>query len=162
MGGYNLGKPHPSGVKAGAEANNWKGGRRIDDRGYVHIWTGPHTTKLEHHILAEKALGHALPPGAVVHHVNENPSNNGPGNLVICQDDTYHKLLHARKRRLEDTGSFALKRCGRCGVVHPLESFSVDAAEWDGRRQRCKSCRVAEVNECRQRRRERRLAAFII
>jgi hypothetical protein len=50
----------------------------------------------EHILVAEKALGKHLPPGAVVHHVDEDGLNNKPWNLVICQDNAYHRFLHKR------------------------------------------------------------------
>lgn len=54
---------------------------------------------LEHVYLAEKALGKKLPRGAVVHHMNEQPSDNyTPFNLVVCPNQMYHMLLHKRMR----------------------------------------------------------------
>lgn len=44
--------------------------------------------------VASQALGKPLPKGACVHHVNGDPADNRPENLVICQDQDYHTLLH--------------------------------------------------------------------
>jgi HNH endonuclease len=61
--------------------------------------------KMEHVVLAEKALGRPLPKGAVVHHMNEIPDDNfTPFNLVICPDQEYHFLLHKRAKELEKYG----------------------------------------------------------
>ncbi len=48
--------------------------------------------------VAERALGHPLPKGAEVHHVNGRPRDNRPQNLVICQNRAYHLFLHERMR----------------------------------------------------------------
>jgi len=60
----------------------------LGERVYEHIW------------LAEEALGKPLPYGAVVHHVDAKPWNNRPGNLVVCPDQAYHRLLHERSKEL--------------------------------------------------------------
>lgn len=65
--------------------------------------------------MAEKALGKPLPVGAMVHHVDGNPANNDPTNLVICQNQAYHLLLHRRTRSLVETGRPDLPRCRYCG-----------------------------------------------
>jgi hypothetical protein len=57
--------------------------------------------KLEHIVLAEKALGRPLPSKAVVHHINEDRADNRtPFNLIICPNQEYHMLLHKRARAL--------------------------------------------------------------
>lgn len=68
----------------------------------------------EHVLVAERALGRALPQGAVVHHVDENKSNNTPSNLVVCEDRAYHNLLHARIRALRETGHANHRPCRYC------------------------------------------------
>lgn len=68
---------------------------------YRHVKT-PEGTKLEHRLLAEKALGRKLPPGVVVHHMNgDGLDNHTPWNLVICPNQAYHRLLHDRTEALE-------------------------------------------------------------
>ncbi len=70
--------------------------------------------RLEHLVVAEKALGHSLPRKARVHHVNENRQDNRPENLVICPDDNYHKLLHQRMRAMKATGHADWRKCQFC------------------------------------------------
>ena len=79
--------------------------RAVDAYGYIKIYAPEHPAQFagfvsEHILIAEEALGHFLPRGAVVHHFNEKPGDNGRGNLVICQDQKYHALLHKRRREI--------------------------------------------------------------
>jgi hypothetical protein len=77
---------------------------RANVRGYVR----------EHVLIAERAIGKPLPPQAKVHHVDHVGSNNKNANLVICQDQAYHLLLHARERALRDCGNANWLRCVFC------------------------------------------------
>src|SRR5262249_53357286 len=95
----------------GPRNRNWKGGRRpLRQSGYVRIWSPEHPLAdaqgyvFERLALAMKALGKMLPPHAEVHHVNRQGGDNRPGNLVICQDNAYHKLLHSRTEACEACG----------------------------------------------------------
>lgn len=70
--------------------------------------------KSEHVLVAEKALGHDLPNGAEVHHINRDRADNINTNLVVCQDRTYHRLLHRREAALKITGNVNWLRCIYC------------------------------------------------
>lgn len=97
----------------------------------------------EHVMVAERALGRYLPPGSQVHHVDGNTRNNAPSNLVICQDDAYHKLLHVRARILRAGGDpNTSKICSRCWRVKPLSEFHRHRSNKStGRRRWCRSGR---------------------
>lgn len=80
---------------------------------------------LEHILVAEHALGRHLPHNTEVHHVDEDTSNNNPSNLVICQDRTYHQLLHRRKRALEACGDPSVRFCVICKKYDRQESMRI-------------------------------------
>ena len=103
----------------------------------------------EHVLVAEHAFGRFLPPKAEVHHVDRNRQNNSPGNLVICENKKYHRLLHAREDRLNDTGSLAIRRCCHCHEPKELKDFNSNSQNWDGRSAICKTCRVIKRKEYR-------------
>lgn len=69
---------------------------------------------LEHIVIAETALGRALPKGVEVHHVNGDRHDNAPNNLVICQDRSYHQLLHQRTKAFKATGNARARKCTHC------------------------------------------------
>lgn len=101
-------------------SNGWKGGRARHAAGYPIVYqpdhprAGPNGYVLEHILIAECALGRALPLGAEVHHVDGDKTNNGRGNHVLCQNRAYHQLLHKRQRALDACGDPNAVRCGYC------------------------------------------------
>jgi hypothetical protein len=99
-------------------------------------------------LVAEQALGRYLPDGVEVHHVDEDVRNNRNGNLVICQDKAYHKLLHVRARVVAaggDPNTQAL--CGWCRLPKAFDQFYRMAKNKSGGvNSRCKACHRAVRN----------------
>lgn len=95
----------------------------INHSGYVEGRFEHGKREYEHVRIAELALGHSLPKGACVHHVNENRSDNRPENLVICPDDSYHKLLHRRMTALAACGNPNWRKCPQCQTWDDPKNF---------------------------------------
>lgn len=85
-----------------------------------------------HRFRAEQALGHPLPVGAEVHHADGSTRDDAP--LVICQDSSYHKLLHTRMRVLRAGGNPNTDRlCSQCKQPFPIAMYQPSlqrAANW--------------------------------
>jgi len=80
--------------------------------------------RFEHELIAEKALGHALPPSACVHHINTIKTDNANSNLVICPDAGYHFELH-RKMAVRRAGGnpWRDRLCCKCHAPRPATEF---------------------------------------
>ena len=74
----------------------------------------PHGYVFRYLLIAERALGRAIPKGCDVHHVNEIPDDDRGGNLVICEDTNYHRLLHRRTLALREFGDSNAHKCKYC------------------------------------------------
>lgn len=77
---------------------------KIKTSKYINIFipTHPKADKkgfvAEHRYVAECKLGRALFEGEIVHHIDNNPHNNVPENLMIFKDNKAHLKYH----RLQD------------------------------------------------------------
>jgi len=97
-------------------------------------------TMFEHILIVESVLGRKLPAGAVVHHVDGDPSNNAHSNLVLCPSQAYHMLLHARARTLAAGANPDTHRvCSKCRVAKPFSDFHKKLLRLHDA---CKPCRV--------------------
>ena len=111
-------------VRKGALNSNWKGGRSISKRGYITIYKTGKRVK-EHRFIAERILGKTLPPKVIIHHADENPSNNNSNNLVICENVSYHRLLHKRKQSYDECGHADWLKCQYCKKHDPPNKIHI-------------------------------------
>lgn len=79
---------------------------RDENRGDTYPRIG---SKHEHRIVAEAALGRALRPGEVVHHMDENKTNNRTENLAVFPSQSLHAKWHAGAMAEETMLGYALK-----------------------------------------------------
>lgn len=97
--------------------------------------------RLQHIVIAERAVGKPLPKGVEVHHVNEIRSDNRNENLVVCPDRQYHMILHARQRALDACGHAGWHKCAYCGQYD-------DPANMTGRSSRGKTINTFYHKRC--------------
>lgn len=115
----------------GANNSNWKGGRSVNFQGYVFLWSPDHPHKnkdnqvAEHRLIVESVIGRYLKPSEIVHHTNEKTGDNKKSNLVACENNTYHMLLHKRMRAYNACGDPNAKFCRFCGIYDDLENLFV-------------------------------------
>jgi hypothetical protein len=89
---------------------------------YIYKWIDNKQTSV-HILIAQKILGRKLKYGERVHHVDYDKSNNANDNLVICPNELYHKLLHARTDAYNETGDVNKRRCVFCKKHDDIENM---------------------------------------
>jgi hypothetical protein len=110
--------------------------------GYLIDLLGPAERKLAHRAVVDRALGRELPRKHPVHHVDENKTNNAHCNLVVCENEAYHQLLHDRARTVRAGGRPSVERlCATCGILKPLADFG--RRPRGGYRGPCRECERA-------------------
>jgi hypothetical protein len=105
----------------GHNNGKWKGGDYCHNgysfvRNVAHPRSGSNGYVQEHIVVAERVFGKPLPSGAIVHHSNEKRNDNRSSNLVICQDQAYHQLLHQRMRAYRACGHADWRKCWICKI----------------------------------------------
>jgi len=54
----------------------------------------------EHILVAEEKYGRPIVNGEIIHHLDHNKKNNDPDNLVICPNQTVHRLFHTKRLKV--------------------------------------------------------------
>jgi len=93
---------------------HWKGGKSITGSGHILIKRPDHPFPdrqgyvLEHRLVMEKHLGRYLKRSEVVHHINDNPSDNRLSNLMLFPNNAAHSSFHRRQspREKNSKGQF--------------------------------------------------------
>jgi hypothetical protein len=110
-GRFPNGEAHPNYGKFGADSPVWNGGRYARGDGYIICTLSPDhqfaamafigsgsLRVFEHRLVMAEAIGRALTPEEVVHHIDGDPSNNALENLMLFENDTAHQRHHAELR----------------------------------------------------------------
>lgn len=88
-----IGEKHP----------HWKGGRRKTVNGYIlihrpkHPYCQSHGYILEHRLVMESKLGRYLHPKEVIHHLNEDKTDNRIENLELLESQAEHMRHHFKQ-----------------------------------------------------------------
>lgn len=109
---------------SGSQSPTWNGGTCTSPDGESRILAKDHPRAnyngyvLASVLVVEKTIGRYLSAKHPIHHVDRNKRDNGNGNLVVCQDQAYHNLIHARMRLLEVGGNPNIeKMCCSCHAI---------------------------------------------
>jgi len=131
--------------KKGPDSGNWKGGRYVNQEGYIMIRCIGHprgTRVFEHILVMEKHLGRYLSyPLEEVHHINGDRQDNRIENLRLIDSLEHHRIHH----KIDMTG----RRCSVCNGDTYLEKSG--KAQWSVSRITggflCKRCNDKERYE---------------
>lgn len=132
--------------RKGANSSCWRGGIQTSGNGYLYkvVYGHPRADArgrvLVHTLIAEEALGKPLPEKAVVHHVNTFEKGMITTNLVLCEDQGYHNLLHRRQRAYEVCGHPDWLQCRHCREWDSPENMTAKERKKEGVGAYHKSC----------------------
>ena len=102
--------------RMGNRHHQWKGGRVLDQWGYVLVYMPDHQDSdkrgyiREHRLKMEKKIGRRLTKNEVVHHIDGNPANNKIGNLKLYGSHADHMRDETTEFKRKQNGTFQKKR----------------------------------------------------
>ena len=97
-------------------------------------------TVLEHIVICSAVLGKPLPLKAIIHHWDKNNSNNKSFNLLICQDQSFHMVIHMRQKAYEQSGHADYRYCNTCEKWHSTKDMCKNRNASLGYGHICKVC----------------------
>jgi len=99
----------------------------------------------EHIIMAEKTLGRSLPLGAVIHHWSNKTDNK---KIVICENSSYHALLHAKTKALKNCGKPNFRKCWICGEYDDPINLIMNKKAYSYHHNECRKTYRRERRRC--------------
>jgi len=121
------------------QANSWQGGKKVNRLGYSLVFLPEHHLAdgagyvYEHRLIWEQNNGRELRPGEHVHHIDGNPRNNSPDNLVALSRTAHYKT-HGDSITTSRRKSEGQKRRWSRPEEHRKQSEAIRKAWADGRR----------------------------
>ena len=98
--------------------NSFKGRVTRPDHPYADSFGKVFKYRLE----VEEAIGRYLKPEEQVHH---HYNKDGSATLVLCPDQSYHKLLHRREEALRYCGYADWEKCSFCKQYDDPKNMSI-------------------------------------
>lgn len=134
------------------------GGYTTHDCGYILIKlpNHPKANKLgfvyEHILVTEQTINRPLRVAEIVHHINGNPQDNRPENLMVFANNSEHQKHHARQRSIKfGINPDAEKWCNKCKRILPKTQFSPSSSRGKPTlSSRCKDCCAEDQRNRRQ------------
>ena len=95
----------PGTFQDGPKHRPWRGGRYVNECGYIRFSAGPHRNKYEHRVVVEETIGGPIPTGWdgqvefawEVHHMDFNRRHNCQCNLLLIDERLHRPAAVARK-----------------------------------------------------------------
>lgn len=98
----------------------YNGGKKTHSKGYTmtkcpsHPRADNHNYVADHILIMEMSIKRHLLPHEVVHHIDENCTNNNIGNLILFSTPGSHQAYHARLRAFNACGHWDWFKCRHC------------------------------------------------
>ncbi len=105
----------------------WKGGQSRTSSGYALVRRASGYS-LAHRLVMEQFLGRTLEPWEIVHHINENKTDNRPENLALVTRSSH--MAHHQSRRRYDPAPITCRVCDHCGREYVVPSKKIKTSKF--------------------------------